>query len=221
MTEAVSFSPPMLGKRSSSRFSEMQEEMVLEPLQSNNQSLKKARPNGPQSIVGFSFGGNDFSQSNLAKRHAGGTSDFRPNRDENVLNESRNIHFTELNDLKFQNSQLTTRNLQNEMLAQKQAQENAELKSMNQKLLVELQKCGNDRDAVIEENRILKRAVQIQENRLRDLSEQSQQQQQIIQAAVTYIQEAENEKQLKATGQMRNSYATSHDFHPPPPPNVF
>mmetsp|Transcript_30284 Transcript_30284/g.22493 ORF Transcript_30284/g.22493 Transcript_30284/m.22493 type:complete len:149 (-) Transcript_30284:4-450(-) len=140
---------------------------------------------------------------------------------ENFQNQSSAPLLSEIQELKFQNAQCTTKLYTTEMNLRKREQEIVEQRSLNQHLLEELHKRGSEREAILEENRVLKKGIAIQENKLKEMIHQLRVYEEFITAAKAYIEEAEREKQLK--NQQQNSMAFSRsDFFPPqPPPDVF
>lgn len=127
----------------------------------------------------------------------------------------------ELQELKYQNSQYATRMHQAEItLAAKEAQIQ-DSRNLNQRLLEELKSRTTERDTMAEENRILKRAVAIQENKIKEMTNQMREYEQFIGAARAYIEEAEREKLLRQQQAAMSSYPRSDFFPPQPPPDVF
>ncbi len=219
MANAQVFSPNLLGKRSS-HFDNDEEMTFDDPAQAFPHSgVKKFKlasrtsgelfhQNQQQSMNGDEFNG---PPSKLARKS-----------DENSLNQSAMLTSfnSEILELKYQNSQLSTRMHQAEMALQKKDQEFSDQKVFNQRVLEELQKRTVERDTLLEENRILKKGIALQENKLREMNQQIQQYEQFVTAAKAYIEETEKEKLMKA--QAANiSMSRSNYFPPQPPPDVF
>lgn len=220
MANAVVFSPNFLGKRGSHDIEmELGEPFEMDETHigssQNTKRLKLSDKSWGSAAVGSAFGGgalkrNSFaSPSNLARGN------------ENVLNDSYGSTQAEIIELKLQHSQLTTKLFQAESLCQKRDQEVTELRALAQRMSAELQKRTAEKETLSEENKLLKKAVHIQDAKIRDLAEQVQRSQEFISAATAYIEEAEREKRTRAmSSSISNSYRP--DFYPPqPPPDVF
>lgn len=84
-------------------------------------------------------------------------------------------------------------------------------------------KLEQENKSLIEENKIFKKAIHIQDNRQREMTQQNQQYQMLLQQLTEYISNLE-----KANGQLRdalryNDTSSSNGtyYYPPPPPDVY
>jgi hypothetical protein len=217
MAQAITFSPNFLGKRGDrSGRDEPDYSMSDHYIYSSEPSsdalpLKKSRNQGSP----FSSPLNSMDRSTSIN-----FSCQKRSNNENVPNEIFSVTSDyQIQELRYQNSQLTSRMIQNEMLVQKKEHELQESKNLIARLLTELQRKNEEQEQHLEENRILKRAVHIQDLKIKELTEQNQHYEQVIKAAMQYFESQETEKRSKALAQhSASSSDTYFDLQPPPPP---
>ena len=118
--------------------------------------------------------------------------------------------------VKSQESQTATLKAEHQKAVEHKDREIAQLKALNQKLLHDLQKGMNESQHVNEENKVLKKAVQIQDAKQKDLLQQNEQYQHIIRLATEHIQNLESANRNLRQELELTRHGNSFGHFPPP-----
>lgn len=118
--------------------------------------------------------------------------------------------------LKAQEAQTAALKAGHQRVVEQQDREITQLKVLNQKLLQELQKGSNENHQIHEENKLLKKAVQIQDGKQKELLQQNEQYQHIIRLATEHIQNLEStNRNLRQELEMTRHGNSFGHFSPP------
>ncbi len=117
-------------------------------------------------------------------------------------------------------SQIDNMKLQHHLVIDNKNKEVAQLTILNQRLTDECRKISEEHKVLAEENKTLKRAVQIQDHKYKELAHQSNQYESVVKQAAEYIQRLEEMNRALSNELTRDQ--GQHSFFPPHnPPDVF
>eukprot|EP01031_Cornospumella_fuschlensis_P037529 gene37529-45579_t len=226
MAEATMISPSEhLGKRRS----EFDEASVATDLTNTfSQSFKKIRIRGfdsPQQGE-FSFQGpeNLCPQSSSAPSNTAHFASPGKTRSEYGAHDKpvQSVQQYWEQQVKYLESQLTSARAEHALQMQRKTQEITELSTAKLTLSAQIQKLTKENESSVQEAKILKRAVTIQDSRYKELLAHSQQLEQCLQLALSKIEELDH-----ANRALRCELDVSQQGHygdytpPPPPPDVY
>ena len=118
---------------------------------------------------------------------------------------------------RYYESQLLSLRTEYEMNMNNKSNEINELRNINNKILNELIGIKVEKKQLLDENNILKKAVNIQDNRYKELYNQNVKLNDVLTQAAICINDLKRNKDNNKC----NCYGSSYDSFPPPPPDVY
>lgn len=143
---------------------------------------------------------------------------YNPNVNISLSVHQQNIEFL----TKTYESQIAQMKLQHQNQIESKNKELAQIMVINQRLTEECRKVHEENKSLLEENKVFKRAIPIQESKNKELIQQSLQYETVIQQAVEHIHQLEERNRALSNELALQRRGQSLSFFPPHnPPDVF
>mmetsp|Transcript_576 Transcript_576/g.1007 ORF Transcript_576/g.1007 Transcript_576/m.1007 type:complete len:252 (+) Transcript_576:240-995(+) len=126
---------------------------------------------------------------------------------------------------RYHESVVASLKMEQQMAVERKDQEIRHLTQQNQQLMGQYQSLAQQHETIHEENRVLKRGIQIQDGKHRELGQQYQRLQEVMSMAAARIAQLEQQnRQLTEQLYTSSAYSGSHMdsmFPPPGPPDIY
>lgn len=225
MAKAMPSPSAFLGKRRGNEY----EQSPMEPMAPFDQSFKKIRTRPPEASSGHDFQGPENScpqAGGLAQPLFGFQQPSKLRREDDSLDKPMQSSYQYLEQqVKYLECQLTSLRAEHAMVLNQKHQQLTDLTASKLQVLAECHKQHTEKEAILQEGKLLKKAVAIQDGRYRELMTQNTQLQECLRLAMEKLQEYDIanrnlQYELNLSRGSQQGFG-GYGFPPQPPPDVF